>query len=85
MGLGFVLHVLQVSFDLVDVVSGLGGGSGDRGRFVAVGVEISAGRGDGVVGGGVLDDKTLVVVDALEDGRLFDSPFTNVCPLLVIL
>ena len=41
--------------------------------------------GDGVVGGGVLDDKTLVVVDALEDGRLFDSPFTNVCPLLVIL
>ena len=32
----------------------------------------------------VLDDKTLVALNALQDGRLLDGPGTNVCPLLIV-
>jgi len=38
--------------------------------------------GDGVMGGCVLDNQTLITIHALEDGRLFDSPFTNIGPFL---
>lgn len=38
-----------------------------------------------MVSGGVLDDKTLVALDALEDGGLLDRPLADVSPLLVLL
>jgi hypothetical protein len=41
--------------------------------------------GDGVVGSGVLYDQTLVTIDPLEDGRLLDSPFANVGPVILRL
>jgi hypothetical protein len=39
---------------------------------------------DGVVGSLVLDDKTLVSLHALEDGRLLSRPGADVGPLLVV-
>ena len=39
--------------------------------------------GDGVVSSLVLENKTLVAVDALEDGGLLDTPRANVLPLLL--
>jgi hypothetical protein len=38
---------------------------------------------DGVVGGSVLDHKTLVAINTLQDSRLFNGPFTNVSPFVV--
>ena len=38
---------------------------------------------DGMMGSGILDDETLVAFNAGEDGRLLDSPGTNVGPILV--
>lgn len=38
-----------------------------------------------MVGGLVLDDKTLVSFDGLEDVRLFDGPLPDISPLLVLL
>lgn len=40
---------------------------------------------DGVVSGRVLDDKTLIVLDALVLGGLLDSPLTNVRPVFLLL
>ena len=39
--------------------------------------------GNGVVRGRVLDDQTLIAFNTLEDGRLFDSPLTDVGPVLL--
>ena len=39
--------------------------------------------GDGVVGGRVLDDQTLIALNTLEDGGLLDSPLANVGPVLL--
>jgi hypothetical protein len=38
---------------------------------------------DGVVGSGVLDDKTLVAFHAFVDGGLLNCPLADVCPFLV--
>jgi len=38
-----------------------------------------------VVGSRVLHNETLVALHSLQDGRLFDRPFTNVGPFLVRL
>jgi hypothetical protein len=40
---------------------------------------------DGVMGSGVLYDKTLITLHALEDMRLLDSPLSDVCPFLILL
>lgn len=37
-----------------------------------------------MVGGGILDDETLVALDALEFVRLLDRPLTNVSPFLLL-
>jgi hypothetical protein len=39
--------------------------------------------GDGVVSSRILDNKTLVTLDTLEDGRLLDGPLANVGPILI--
>ena len=41
--------------------------------------------GDGVMGGLVLEDETLVTLDALENLGLLDSPSANVSPFLIRL
>jgi hypothetical protein len=41
--------------------------------------------GDGVVGGSVLHNKTLVALHTLVDDGLLNGPFTNVSPFLVIV
>jgi len=33
----------------------------------------------------VLDDKTLIALDTLEDMWFFNSPFTNICPFLILV
>lgn len=40
---------------------------------------------DGVVSSSVLDNKTLVALNALEDGGFFNGPLADVGPLLVLL
>lgn len=40
---------------------------------------------DGVVGGDILDNKTLIALHALVDGRLLNGPLADVGPLLVAL
>jgi hypothetical protein len=40
---------------------------------------------NGVVSGRVLDDETLIAFHPLEDSWLFDGPFSNVCPLLILV
>src|SRR5690242_1556688 len=40
--------------------------------------------GNGVVSSLVLDDKTLVTLNTLQDGGLLDGPVADVSPLLVI-
>jgi hypothetical protein len=34
---------------------------------------------------GVLDDKALITLHALEGMRLLHSPFSNICPLLILV
>lgn len=41
--------------------------------------------GDGVVSGLVLQDETLVALNALEDGRLLNRPLAHVRPILIAL
>jgi hypothetical protein len=36
-----------------------------------------------VVGGGVFQHETLVTLDTLEDGRLLNSPLSNIGPVLL--
>jgi len=53
---------------------------------LALGVDLLGEFGrDGMMGGGVLDDKTLVALHALVDSRLFYRPLANVGPLLIFL
>lgn len=40
---------------------------------------------DGMMSCGILDDKTLIAVHALEDMRLLYSPFSNICPFLILV
>lgn len=40
---------------------------------------------DGVVSGCVLNNQTLITLHTLEDGRLLNSPFSNICPFLVFV
>ena len=56
----------------------------DKGLARVVNLLGELGR-DGVVGGGILDNKTLVALDALELERLLHRPFTDKRPLLVLL
>lgn len=50
---------------------------------ILVGDSLGEFGGDGVVGSLVLQDQTLVAVDASEDGRLLDVPGADVLPLLL--
>ncbi len=56
----------------------------DEGLALVVDLLGELGR-DGVVGGGVLDNKTLVTLHSLVDGGLLNSPLADVRPLLIIL
>jgi hypothetical protein len=38
-----------------------------------------------MMSGSVLDHKTFVTLHALEDMRLLYSPFSNICPFLILL
>jgi hypothetical protein len=40
---------------------------------------------DGMMSCSVLDDKTLVALHALVDMGLFYSPFSNICPFLILV
>ena len=40
---------------------------------------------DGMMSSWVLDDKTLVALHTLEDMRLLYSPFSDICPFLVLV
>ena len=40
---------------------------------------------DGVVSSRVLDNETLIALHSLEDSWLLDSPFSNICPLLIFV
>ena len=40
---------------------------------------------DGMVGSSVLDNETLITLHPLEDDWLLDGPFSNICPLLILL
>jgi hypothetical protein len=56
----------------------------DQGLALVVNLFGELGR-DGVVGGGVLHDQTLVALDTFEDRWLLNCPFTNISPLLIFL
>lgn len=52
---------------------------------LALGVNLLGEFGaDGVVGSSILDNKTLVSLDALVDGGLFYRPLANIRPLLIL-
>ena len=55
----------------------------DQGLALVLNLLRELGR-DGVVSGGILDDETLVANHAGIDGRLLDSPFTDVGPFLFL-
>lgn len=56
----------------------------DKGVVLVVDDLRKLGR-NGMVGSLVLDDKTLVALNALVDVRLLDRPLANVGPLLILL
>ena len=41
--------------------------------------------GDGVVSGRILHNETLVALDSLENGGLFDGPITDISPVILRL
>ncbi len=40
---------------------------------------------DGVVSGCILNNETFITFHSLEDSWLLDSPFSNVCPFLILV
>lgn len=56
----------------------------DEGLIRVVDLLWELGR-DGVVGSGILENKTLIASNTGEDGGLFDGPFSNVSPVLFTL
>lgn len=67
--------VLTLKFDLI---------LNDQGLALVVNLLGELGR-DGMMGSCVLHNQALITLHSLEDVWLFNSPFADVCPLLVLV